>query len=231
MKFVLIYFDDRLRALAEAKLREMGDCFPCFGEAVDEDEVASCDYIVSLGGDGTLLKAAQFAIRHNKRLIGINAGHLGYLCALEGDSLPRLTLDDIEHLHESPRTLLECNGRIAINDVCVLKKNPGRTVTVEAQGIETWKGDGVIVSTATGSTSYNEAAGGYVLPPLSEEIVVTAVCPHFSKHRSVKVKDGKVTLKMNYSTNGCLVIDGVVLGDAVGDIDIIRSDKKLRLMK
>ena len=230
MKFVLIYFDKRHSIPAEAKLKELGECVSYFGGDVYANSVASCDYIVSLGGDGTLLKAAQFAIKFDKPLIGINSGHLGFLCAFQAENLEALTLEAIKALKVSERTLLECDGHLAVNDVCILKKDPGKTIATDVKGIEAWRGDGVIVSTATGSTSYNESAGGEVLDPESRNIIVTAVCPHFAKTRTKTLDGDSVVVNVSPDSDACLVIDGKIVGDAIGELTVRRAEKKLKLL-
>lgn len=193
--------------------------------------VSECDLMVSIGGDGTLLKLGQTAIKYEKPIVGINAGHLGYLCAFKMEEIPNLTIDDFKNLKETKRTLVEYAGEVGINDICILKENPTRSIEVRVKDIGAWKGDGVIVSTATGSTSYNQAAGGPIIDPLSTDLIVTPICPHFAKEGPKIVSDNQIILEVDERTSALISVDNRIIGPAFGEIVIKRSQKHLRLLK
>ena len=192
--------------------------------------ISDCDIIVSVGGDGTLLNVGKLGIEYDKPVVGINAGHLGYLCAFKIEDISRLTLDDFASLKETSRTLIEYNGEIAINDVCILKGNPVQSIEVNVKNVAYWKGDGVIVSTATGSSSYNQAAGGPILDPSSSDMLVTPICPHFAKEGYKIIKDNKVIVEVSNRTPSVLTIDNKVIGPIEGRVVIKKSNKKLKLL-
>lgn len=211
-----------------------------FGEKGDERScpfgIEECDLAVSLGGDGAVLRATQLAHAANKPLVGINSGRLGYLCAL--------TLSDVESFDSilsrcelSSRTLLEIkyNGEahVALNDVVVAKEHIGScadlSVGVEGLGTFTVRGDGIVVSTPTGSTAYNRSAGG---PVISPDCAVTVITPlHSSRglNRPVVSPDtGRITVRERYDS-AVVVLDGNTLGKICGEVEIYRSKKTLSI--
>jgi NAD+ kinase len=158
------------------------------------------DLVFVFGGDGTLLRAADAVGRSGVPLLGVNFGHLGFLSELErsglDDGLKRL-LDDGFSVEE--RLMLEAevhHGDLvetmrALNDVIVAKVATGRAirlaVSIGGEPLVAWAADGIIVATATGSTAYSFSAGGPVVSPHIDCIVVTPVSPHGLFDRSVIV--------------------------------------------
>ncbi len=217
-----------LSAKNEENVELVKQCLSKIGEVVST--ISDSDMIISIGGDGTLLRVGKLAIANDKPIVGINAGHLGYLCAFKIEEINHLELSDFVNLKETKRTLLEYDGHIAINDICVLKNNPVQSIEVEVKNIASWKGDGVIISTATGSSSYNQAAGGPLLEPESSSLVVTPICPHFSNEGYRVVDEEEIYLNVSSRTPAILSCDNEVLGPISGDITIKKSAKYLRLM-
>lgn len=215
-----------------SKLKENGEIVFNYLSKIGEvtSSLSECDIIVSVGGDGTLLNTGKKAIAYDKPIVGINAGHLGYLCAFKIEEIASLSLNDFLSLKESHRTLIEYNGEVAINEICVLKANPVQSIEVGIKGIATWKGDGLIVSTATGSSSYNQSAGGPILDPLSTDLVVTPVCPHFSKVGPQIIKDDAVVVNVSNRTKALLTVDTKVIGEVNEPVVIKKSNKVLRLL-
>lgn len=158
------------------------------------------DLVFVFGGDGTLLRAAEAVGRCGVPLLGINFGHLGFLSELErselDDGLKRL-LDNGFIVEE--RLVLEADvdhgGRIdtlrVLNDVIVAKVATGRAirlgVSIAGEPLVSWAADGVIVATPTGSTAYSFSAGGPIVSPHIDCIIVTPVSPHGLFARSVIV--------------------------------------------
>ena len=214
---------------AKSKINEevVASAFNKFGEVVSN--VADCDLIVSVGGDGTFLKAGKVAVKYDNQILGINAGNLGYLCAFKIEDIDKIGLDDIKKLHITERTLIEYKDNIAINDICVLKENPVNSIEVSYKNMK-WKGDGIIVSTATGSSSYNESAGGPILDPISKDLIVTPVCPHFSKYPYQVVKDEIIELNVCDNNPAIITCDNIVLGNIEGKVIIKKSNKTLKIL-
>jgi len=150
------------------------------------------DFLVSLGGDGTLLSLVRRSYGYHKPVVGINAGTLGFLADV--------TIDDVEHFLEQllgdeyriddrlmiAGHLKRKNGEkeefFAFNDVVITSPKPSKMVQVNAsiagERFNSYRGDGLIISTPTGSTAYNLAAGGPVVYPLTKAFIVTPVLAH-----------------------------------------------------
>ena len=156
---------------------------------------AGLDLVVAIGGDGTVLKAVRLARNSGAPIYGINDGRLGYLTDTLPDDLPTV-LDRMaagEWL-TSERMLLAAsiNGApptIGLNDVVVEKVENQRTVrlgiSIDGEPFINYPADGVVVATATGSTAYNLSAGGPLIDPALDMLVMTPVAPHFLFSRAM----------------------------------------------
>jgi len=154
------------------------------------------DLILTIGGDGTILRAAQVAVPDSTPITGINLGKLGFMTELSVDEvmdkLPALLagkgwIDKRAMLEAEllPVGQQEPSGTFyALNDVVVARGAVARMIYVEAsidgQPLTTYKADGVIVATATGSTGYSLAAGGPILHPQSQDFILLPILPHLS---------------------------------------------------
>ena len=170
------------------------------GKSDDYPIPEDTECIITIGGDGTLIQAVRAAKGRNIKFIGINRGHLGYLTGLSGDeeiepALKRLLEDDYgvedrmmlkSHAYRNGKLIYE---DIAINEVLVVKKDPLHIVrfdiSVGGTFIGSFNGDGVIVSTPTGSSAYSLSAGGPIADPNSRLIILTPICSHSSNARSI----------------------------------------------
>ena len=191
-----------------------------YGEVIDNS-----DFIIILGGDGTLLGGARRAARKGTPILGINLGTVGFLTDVDiKDFKPtidrviagdykleeRLMLDaKIVNNHDKEET------HIALNDACVLKgvfsKMLELSVYVNSEYLDTYRADGIIVSTPTGSTAYNLSAGGPILKPDTQMLAITPICPHSLHARSIVVSaDDVITIKINHTKNeDCILsLDG-----------------------
>ena len=186
--------------------------------------VNGAELILTVGGDGTILRAAQVAVPHEIPVTGINLGRLGFMTELSADEakekLPTLlggggwvderAMLDVELQageSEPPSTFY------ALNDVVVARGAVARVVYVEAsvdgEALTTYKGDGVIVATATGSTGYSLAAGGPILPPRAKEFLLLPVTPHLSPaYPLVLPATAVVELHLSTTHQATLGIDG-----------------------
>ncbi len=202
---------------------------------------ADCDYIVSVGGDGAVLRAAKTAVTYKKPLIGINAGRLGYLCALDTETLDSINSDTFSKLSVSERIVLSADydGRemLALNDVVIAKENFGATVSLsvmrDGEEILSSRGDGVIISTPTGSTSYSLSAGGPELDSELDCILITPICPHFEKVHPIVVKGDSVLVigAENLEKNKAIILtDGEEIGKMGHKLVITRNKTKLKLL-
>jgi len=182
------------------------------------------DLIVTVGGDGTILRAAQVVVHSGVPIVGINLGNLGFMTELSVSE----TEGELGHLlagegWTDERALLETEvrspgekgvGRFhALNDVVLARGAAVRVIQVDAtidrQPLTSYRADGVIVATATGSTGYAYAAGGPILHPHAREMVLLPIMPHFSaSYRLVLPASATVSLRLHDGPGGTLTIDG-----------------------
>ena len=162
---------------------------PACGVDTENSLFEKSEFLIILGGDGTMLRASHNAAIFNKPMLGINLGTLGYLTDVdrhEGfQAIDKVLKNDYK---KEKRMMLEINSelpqsyRMALNDVCISRGASAKLITivvmVNGLHMDTLRADGIILSTPTGSTAYNLSAGGPILKPDSEMIVITAVCPH-----------------------------------------------------
>lgn len=185
-------------------------------------QVAASDLLLSIGGDGTILRTARAAIPHPVPVVGINLGNLGFMTEIKAseafEKLP-LLLDGKGWIEE--RAMLEAEpmcqsrGLHALNDVVVGRGSSARLVQVETiiddEFLTTYRADAVIVATATGSTGYSLAAGGPILYPRAKEILLKPVCSHLAMDKAMVLpSESVVQLKVNTSHYAMLSVDGQV---------------------
>lgn len=187
--------------------------------------IERCDIVMPIGGDGTIMRAAPSAAMAGKPVLGVNAGHLGFLAQAELHEL-----HEVERLFTGEygileRMMLEArvenNGETAVytalNDVVARHGDADRIVSIEVrQGeklIASHRADGMIFSTPTGSTAYSMSAGGPIVSPELSVILMTAICPHSAFNSSLVLSDEpEYTLRETYSSGagGIYVsVDGV----------------------
>lgn len=198
-----------------------------------------CDYIVAIGGDGAVLRAAQVAVAAGRPLFGINGGRLGYLAAIELSEVDSLTAEALRLLRPSPRCLLDVtlDGRrfIALNDVTFSKSNPARTievtVSVNKNPLISWRCDGAILATPTGSTGYSLSAGGPIVMPEVGGIIITPICPHSLIARPIVVPHRAcITVSVGGDDGAVIAADGSLLGSTEGSITVQRHLSDLMLL-
>lgn len=193
-----------------------------------------CDAAITVGGDGTIIHAAKYAARTNTPLIGVNVGRLGFAANVEVDEIEELgKLLSGDYTSES-RTLLDVEvvkpdgteRYLAVNDAVVahgqLSKIVDLTLSLDGEEISKYRADGLLFSTPTGSTAYSLSAGGPILSPQMNCILMTPVCPHSLFSRSV-LFDGNaqlsVTVKIPQECSCVLTVDGEK------NIQIFENDK------
>lgn len=213
-----------------------------------ERAVSGSDWLIVLGGDGTVLRVARLAAAAGVPVIGVNFGRLGFLTEIEpADALavlPRLLAGEAV---VEPRVLLRCTGRIggqligpldAVNDVFVGRGRVSRPVRLDAAIDGTpylrYFADGLIVATPTGSTAYSLSAGGPVVDPSMAALVVTPVVPHPVPIKTL-VLDGERTLDIVVRTDydAILAVDGGPAHD-LADGDHVRvglSPHRVRFLR
>jgi NAD+ kinase len=215
---------------------------------VDDRQLASsCDLLLVLGGDGTILRALHRMRGVAPPIFGINVGSLGFLTGVSGEDWSR-AVDSIAagDFKLSSRTLLrvelERDGRVVetftgLNDAVVSRGHHSQLIKVEVridgEELSVYHADGLIVATPTGSTAYSMSAGGPLLLPDSACLVITPICPHVLTNRSTVVADtAQLELRLVSPGPGVTVnVDGQEIRE-FGPADLLRvsrAEEKLRL--
>ena len=214
-----------------------------------QEELKHAGLLICFGGDGTILHAAKDANAYNVPILGVNLGSVGFMAELEQGELSQLSKLAAGKYAVETRMMLDVRVRregrtvfsdIALNDAALTKGAAARMVELEIYGDKTlmtgFSSDGVVISTPTGSTAYSMSAGGPIVEPTAENIIVTPICPHALSARSivlggdrqVAVRMGRMTRKTAY-----LSVDGgrafrLSGGDTV---ELRRSAAKTRLVR
>ncbi len=191
---------------------------------------ARADLVIAVGGDGTLLHAARLVARRGVPLLGVNRGRIGFLTdILPQDMLPSVDAAIAGQLTPDERPLLSarlCSAggqvaeALALNDVVMQKHDTGRTLDFETRidggFVNPHGGDGIIISSATGSTAYALSCGGPIVEPHLPVLVLAPICPHTLSDRPIVVSSAaviEVALLARSDTQAHVTCDGVVLGE------------------
>lgn len=163
-----------------------------------EEAISKCDILIAVGGDGTIIHCAHFASEYDKPILGINAGHLGFLAGLEKEELSLLK-SLITGEYEIENRMMLCvkhfdNDELLSEHYCLNDAVIARGVSMRLCEFEiknsgknaiSYRADGVIVATPTGSTAYSLSAGGPVVDTAIESMILTPICPHSLFTRSM----------------------------------------------
>lgn len=207
-----------------------------------EELLLQCDALLAIGGDGSIFHSAIDAVRCNKPILGINSGRLGFLSQLEaGDlaSLERLASGDF-HIKDRMVLRVSVKGetgeqvRYAINDLVLSRSQPGRIIDIEVRCdgnlVGTYRADGLIFATPTGSTAYSLSAGGPIVDPSVETIIMTPTCPHSLYNRSIIFSpDKRLSARLILPSAGdrlFVAVDGQEIAEAerVESVAVDKSD-------
>ena len=188
-----------------------------------QDEIlAQCDLVIAVGGDGSIIYAAHKAIRADKPVLGINAGRLAFLAGLERHELPLLR-KLLSGEYETQRRMLLCaqilqDDRVLHEALCINDAVLSRTGAAKLTGVRVctngremceYLGDGVIVATPTGSTAYSLSAGGPIVDPVLESLLLTPICPHELSARTLLfAPDTVLTMQITTEGDAGLTCDG-----------------------
>ena len=190
-------------------------------EALQENIFHDVDFVVVLGGDGTMLRAASFAAAHSIPLLGINLGNVGYLTDVEKSQAKNAiqkVLDGNYQIQERMMLTVSENNHqhFALNDIVVHRGAGARmiecAVNVDGEHLGTLRADGLIIATPTGSTAYNLAAGGPVLKPDAQMVIITPICPQSPTARPVVVSVGRtIEIRVLYAPQTTISFDGAIV--------------------
>lgn len=195
------------------------------------------DLVVTLGGDGTILRAARLLAKKKVPILGVHLGGIGFLSEIELSDLS-LAMAAIKKgkYQIDERAMIEASigGKkvLALNDIVVTKSGIARVIKFKLEGITRYVADGLIFATATGSTAYNLAAGGPLLSPEAREMVISAICPHSLANRSL-VLDRPVTFVLSRGEKVMLTVDGQQLMPVKAGEKVVvrRSNLTTRLIR
>lgn len=195
------------------------------------DNLADADRVLVFGGDGTMLYAAK---RSDAPVLGVNLGNVGFLAELESDVSPAVLIDAIKSDKVLERFMLtaKCgqNSAVALNET-VIKSATARPVSIKLyiddEYVDSYHSDGLIVSTPTGSTAYSLSAGGPVLAPELDAIIVNPVCPHSLHSRPLVVSSSSKIKLTVLDGEANLVVDGDIVDtiSAGKDVFVEKSAK------
>ena len=197
-------------------------------EGIDEQEMfEKSDILIAIGGDGTLISLARKSYQYNKPLLGINAGNLGFLTDISLNEIEscidKIFRDDyrIDNRMVLEVELLSPMGNkklSAFNDIVLSRPTIEGMISIDAMAsskkaimpkhhLNTYYGDGLIISTPTGSTAYNLSAGGPIVFPLTEALILTPICPHSLTERPI-VLPADFEVEFSSEDEAIVVIDG-----------------------
>jgi len=225
----------RLRAALSAKgMRVLPDC-----EHLDE-----CDLMMVLGGDGTFLHAFEAALPRDIPMLGVNLGRVGFLSEIQPDHLEQ----DVEALAAGQytfesRMLLEVRtasgqSAFALNEVAFNRSDSSAGVlslSVSARGgmMDRFSGDGLIVATPTGSTAYSMAAGGPIVAPGLDCMLLTPICPHTLAARPIVISDREEVCVsiLGDRSRARVIVDGRYVLQPDGAVAVRRAARNIRFVR
>ena len=207
------------------------------------------DFAVVLGGDGSVLRAARHVAGHGVPLVGINVGKFGFLTETTADQFEAVLTEVLEDRHDlSERMMLSCVlqrdgaealSTVALNDAVLSRTALSRLMTldfqVDGELVTTYRADGLIVATPAGSTAHSLAAGGPIVYPDLEAMVVAPICPHTLSNRPLVLPGGlELTMIPRESAEPpALTVDGQVCAElCAGDVvRVRRAEASLKLIQ
>ncbi len=212
-------------------------------------EISDANAVICFGGDGTILHMAKAATRHRVPLLGVNIGTMGFMAELEASELHQLQRLAKDDYAIDSRMMLDVTvyrdrdiifHDICLNDVAITKGSMARIVHlgVQCDGVQAMEcgGDGIVVATPTGSTAYSLSAGGPVVEPEAQSILITPICSHDVGSRCMVASHNRVItigVIRNAHRNAYLSVDGgraqrLVMGDVA---TIRKSDLSTKLIR
>ena len=205
------------------------------------------DIVLSMGGDGTFLKAASYVGNKNIPILGINTGRLGFLADVSPEEMEE-TFEDIYkgNYKIEDRSVLQASSEgqplkgypCGLNEIAILKRDSSSMITIHTSingaYLTTYQADGLVIATPTGSTAYSLSIGGPVIVPHSKTIAITPVAPHSLNVRPIVINDDwEITLDVESRSHNFLVaIDGRSETCREGTrLTIRKADYKIKVIK
>ena len=236
----LILVNNSLKKSRETA-QKVKDALEKLNISVVMNETEKPDFIVSVGGDGTILHSSELALKLDIPILGVNVGHLGFLATVEGDNLEPLShLKENLEIEELMLLDIYVNGEFkgsVLNEITVTREGYSGIVDVEVTVDNSesfnYRADGIIVSTPTGSSAYSFSAGGPIIEKTAKAIMITPLCPHSLMNRSLIISpERSLKIKAHSRSKIVLLSDGnnnAVLNEET-EIVIKKSEKTLKII-
>ena len=183
-----------------------------------EELCLKVDFLISVGGDGTLLSVVRKSFKFDKAVLGINLGTLGFLTDISMEQLPKFIEDLKKNIYKIDNRMMvegsvNLNKFVAFNDIVISRKSISSMIKIDGKidgkHFNSYYGDGVIISTPTGSTAYNLSVGGPIVYPLTEAFIVTPGAPHSLTQRPlVMPADFEIEFKIIDNQGAVVIVDG-----------------------
>ena len=201
------------------------------------------DFVLAIGGDGTILESAKLIGKMSTPVLGLNKGRLGFLANSNTDDINQILSNiKLSKFQISERTIIKgiVNGieYNALNEISVSRKNTTSLITIETklnqQFLNTYWADGLIVSTPTGSTGYSLSCGGPIIMPESKNLVLTPIAPHNLNARPLVIPDDKeISISIESREDQYFIsIDSEIISASVNsEIVISKANQKLNMVE
>lgn len=248
---LILYHSDKIGAQKQSyQIKSRLDSFPNtktflvdLKKKIPEKILSRTNLIISVGGDGTLLKVSHLAAPRRIPVLGVNIGRLGFLAEAEKKSVAKIVKDVIAGKYNlEERMMLKVNSfqnnqqkliGIALNDCVIHSPETGHPITittfVEDNFLTNYHGDGLIIATPTGSTAYSLAAGGPIVHPHLELFLLTPICPHTLAQRPLLIS---ATHRIKIRTsNAAVYLDGNYQMKLSGELLLSRYEFGLMLVR
>ena len=183
-----------------------------------EELCLKVDFLILVGGDGTLLSVVRKSFKFDKAVLGINLGTLGFLTDISMEQLPKFIEDLKKNIYKIDNRMMvegsvNLNKFVAFNDIVISRKSISSMIKIDGKidgkHFNSYYGDGVIISTPTGSTAYNLSVGGPIVYPLTEAFIITPVAPHSLTQRPlVMPADFEIEFKIIDNQGAVVIVDG-----------------------
>jgi NAD+ kinase len=202
----------------------------------DEEAINAADVVISVGGDGTLLRAARLVVGKNKPILGINIGRLGFLANINQDKIENALEYTTNGQYEiDKRQLLKADlsdgtTHYALNESLFSKGPKGSMITIDAYYddifINKYWSDGLIIASPTGSTAYNMSAGGPIIMPGTDVMVLNPINPHTLTTRPLVLSSSRpLTIKADIKNQEVIFSKDGEIADIVGDELVVKIHK------
>lgn len=201
------------------------------------------DFVLAIGGDGTILESAKLIGKMSTPVIGLNKGRLGFLANSNTDDINQILSNvKLSKFQISERTIIKgiVNGieYNALNEISVSRKNTTSLITIETklnqQFLNTYWADGLIVSTPTGSTGYSLSCGGPIIMPESKNLVLTPIAPHNLNARPLVIPDHKeisISIKSREDQYFISIDSDIISASINSEIVISKANQKLNMVE